>query len=365
MRTRNRNPMPRALWLTIAFDGRGRPDPALGPARRLHTDHRHRARGAASVSGPPRVGRDPRLRDVAHLRARPPCPRRTRRARGRAHDGARRAAHRDPGGASVARPCSRDRPDVRRLPALRPDRARRVLAVVRELPWLGPRIADQLVGVLADSAALERLILAHAGGWAAAVATAAGNVGRNVLDAVLALLTLFFLYRDGHLLAPQIQAGLRRVGGARFAAMFDPLGRTVRAVIYGTLFTALSPGVLAMVGYLAARLRTPLLPGAGTVLLALTPVGAALVYVSASAWLLVEGRVLAGVLLLAWGVLVVSLADNLIRSWFLRGATRVPFLLGFFGVIGGVATFGAVGLFLGPIAIALLLALWREWVAAP
>src|SRR2546430_2538701 len=125
MRTRNRNPMPRALWLTIAFDGRGRPDPALGPARRLHTDHRHRARGAASVSGPPRVGRDPRLRDVAHLRARPPCPRRTRRARGRAHDGARRAAHRDPGGASVARPCSRDRPDVRRLPALRPDRARR------------------------------------------------------------------------------------------------------------------------------------------------------------------------------------------------------------------------------------------------
>src|SRR2546430_2021293 len=125
MRTRNRNPMPRALWLTIAFDGRGRPDPALGPARRLHTDHRHRARGAASVSGPPRVGRDPRLRDVAHLRARPPCPRRTRRARGRAHDGARRAAHRDPGGASVARPSSRDRPDVRRLPALRPDRARR------------------------------------------------------------------------------------------------------------------------------------------------------------------------------------------------------------------------------------------------
>src|SRR5712691_2003425 len=60
-----------------------------------------------------------------------------------------------------------------------------VLAVVRELPWLGPRLADQLVGVLADSAALERLILAHAGGWAAAVATAAGNVGRNVLDAVL------------------------------------------------------------------------------------------------------------------------------------------------------------------------------------
>src|SRR2546425_12167151 len=94
-----------------------------------------------------------------------------------------------------------------------------MLAVIRELPWLGPRLADQLVGVLADSAALERLILAHAGGWAAAVATAAGNGGRDGLDAGLAPLTLFFLYRDGPLLAPQIHAGLRRGGGARVPAV--------------------------------------------------------------------------------------------------------------------------------------------------
>src|SRR3989475_4390373 len=60
-----------------------------------------------------------------------------------------------------------------------------MLAVIRELPWLGPRLADQLVGVLADSAALERLILAHAGGWAAAGAAAARNLGPNVLGAVL------------------------------------------------------------------------------------------------------------------------------------------------------------------------------------
>src|SRR5881409_4343350 len=106
-------------------------------------------------------------------------------------------------------------------------------AALGELPWFGPRLADLLVHALADPSALERWILANAGGWAAAVATAAGNVGRNALDAVLALFTLFFLYRDGHVLVPQIQAGLRRVGGARFAAMFDPLGRTVRAVKIG------------------------------------------------------------------------------------------------------------------------------------
>src|SRR5438445_780576 len=96
---------------------------------------------------------------------------------------------------------------------------------------------------------------------------------------------------------------------------------------------------------------------------ALTPAGAALVYVSASVWLLLDGRLTAGGLL-AWGVVAVSMVDNIIRSWFLRGAVRVPFLLGFFGVLGGITAFGAVGIFLGPIAIALLLALWREWAAA-
>src|SRR2546426_153163 len=143
-----------------------------------------------------------------------------------------------------------------------------------------------------------------------------------------------------------------------------PLGETIRAVMYGTLFTALSQGLLAMLGYWAAGLRAPVLLGALTALLALTPAGAALVYVSASVWLLLDGRLTAGGLLLAWGVVAVSMVDNIIRSWFLRGAVRVPFLLGFFGVLGGITAFGAVGIFLGPIAIALLLALWRECAAA-
>src|SRR5438034_656228 len=114
--------MPPTLWLTIATDdGRGRPDPALGPARRLHAHHRHRPHGVESVPGPPRLGRDPRLRDVARLRARPPPPRRALRAGGRAHDSARRPPPRDSGGAALARPRGRGRPDIRGLPALRPD----------------------------------------------------------------------------------------------------------------------------------------------------------------------------------------------------------------------------------------------------
>src|SRR5437667_82005 len=138
-RTRKRNPIPRTLWLTIARDdGRERADPALGPARRLRPHRRRRAHGAEPVPGPPRLGRDPRLRDVAPLRARPPRSRRARLARRRAHDDARRPPRGDPGRAPVARPRRPGRPDVRGLPALGPHPAGVALRGPRGAPLVRP-----------------------------------------------------------------------------------------------------------------------------------------------------------------------------------------------------------------------------------
>ena len=236
-----------------------------------------------------------------------------------------------------------------------------LLATVRGLPVVGPELAGRLAGILADPARLQEWAVARAGTLVVAITSAAGDVGRFAIETVLIVFTLFFVYRDGGALAPAIDRAARRLGGARTVAMFRPMGQTVRAVMYGTLFTALTQGGLVMIGCWAAGLRAPVLLGALTVILALTPVGAALVYAPAAGWLLLQGRHLAGTLLLLWGVLVVSMVDNVIRSWFLAGAGRIPFLLGFFGVLGGLAAFGSIGLFLGPAAVALLLALWREW----
>jgi len=66
--------------------------------------------------------------------------------------------------------------------------------------------------------------------------------------------------------------------------------------------------------------------------------------------------------LLLWGALVVSWVDNLIRPLVISSATRIPFLLVMFGVLGGLAAFGLVGLFLGPVVLAVLMAVWREWI---
>lgn len=235
---------------------------------------------------------------------------------------------------------------------------------VRQVPWVGPQVADRVEGLLADPAAMQQWLRAQAGPWARSIAGAVGDLTRNLAGAGIALLSLFFLYRHGDALLPQIQRLARRLAGERVHAMFDPLGETVRAVMYGMLLTALAQGGLAMLGYWATGLGAPALLGAATTLLALIPFGAPMVYVPASLWLFAQGRPVAGVLLLAWGALVVSTVDNVIRTWFISGTLRVPFLLVFFGVLGGLAAFGSLGLFLGPITITLLLGLWREWTEA-
>ena len=63
-----------------------------------------------------------------------------------------------------------------------------------------------------------------------------------------------------------------------------------------------------------------------------------------------------------WGVCIVSTSDNVIRPLVISGATQIPFLLIMFGVLGGIASFGLVGLFIGPVILAVLLAIWREWL---
>lgn len=233
---------------------------------------------------------------------------------------------------------------------------------VNDLPWVGPQIVERLEALRAEPNVIEESLLAQARPWAHYLAGAARGIGANLGKAGLALLILFFLYRHGALLLAQSRRVLVGFGGVRVEALLQPAGETIRAVMYGMLLTALAQGALAGAGYWLAGLGAPVLLAVTTALLAFIPFGAPVVYVPASAWLaLVHGRWIAGLVLLIWGGLVVSTVDNLIRSWLISGVTRVPFLLVFFGVLGGLSAFGLIGLFIGPVVVTLLLILWREW----
>ncbi len=189
-----------------------------------------------------------------------------------------------------------------------------------------------------------------------------GDVGRNAGKFGFALLTLFFLYRDGDSLLAQARRVLHRFLGQRIERYLEAVGTMTKAVVWGLVATALIQGAVAGAGYWWVGMNAPVLLGAITALVALVPFGAPVVWGSIGIWLLVSGNLTDGIVLLAWGALAVSWVDNLIRPLVISTATRIPFLLVMFGVIGGLAAFGLIGLFLGPVILAVLVAVWREWL---
>lgn len=230
------------------------------------------------------------------------------------------------------------------------------------VPWLGEVLQDFIDRVSRNPAALPTELGTLVDQSLGQIRTIIGGVGRNLGKTFFALLTLFFMYRNGEALALQVRDVLERVIGERVHAYLTAIGDTTRAVVYGIVLAAVAQGVLAGLGYWVAGLQAPAVLGAATALIALIPFGAPLIWGGAGIWLLMTDRTGAGVGLLLWGLLAVSWVDNLVRPLVISNATRIPFLLVMFGVLGGIAAFGLVGLFLGPVILAVLMAVWREWL---
>ncbi len=233
---------------------------------------------------------------------------------------------------------------------------------IARIPWFGSELQALFVQMAEDHDVVTAKLVKWAEPWIDEFVSVLGGVGLNTFKFGFAILTSFFLYRDGEALLDQIRTVLSRFLGERTKAYLPAIGDTVRAVLYGLILTALAQGLLAGLGYWAAGVPAPVLLGTITAMLALIPFGAPLVWGTTGIWLLLADQIFAGISLLLWGALVVSQIDNLIRPLVVSSATRIPFLLVLIGVLGGIRTFGLVGMFLGPVVIAVLLAAWREWV---
>jgi len=239
-----------------------------------------------------------------------------------------------------------------------------LLTQVGRLPWVGPDLQEFIATVAGDPQQLK----AEVGHWvqqfSGALTGLAGGVGRNLVGLGLALLTVFFFYRDGERLMEQLRRFLWRLLGDRAENYLTSVGATVTAVIYGLLLTALVQGILASVGYWFVGLEAPLLLGVVTMIFALIPFGTPLVWGSLGIWLLITDRIWPGIGLLVWGTLVISSMDNVIRPLVISSATHIHFLLVLFGVLGGAVAFGFVGLIVGPVILAIAAAVWHEWLVA-
>ncbi|MDO9198116.1 AI-2E family transporter [Rhodoferax sp.] len=238
----------------------------------------------------------------------------------------------------------------------------RAPAFVGNLPVVGPDIATWLQAVLAEPARLKAELKALFGRLDTEALALIGGVGKNLAKLAFALFTLFFVYLHGLSLVEQTRTILKAWLAERADGYIEAVASTTRAVVYGILLTALVQGAVAGLGYWVAGVAAPVTLTAVTVLVALVPFGTPLVWGSVAVWLLLTGQTVAGVGLLLWGGLVVSWVDNIVRPVMLSRAGNIPFILALFGVLGGLAAFGMVGLFLGPVILAVALAVWREWL---
>jgi predicted PurR-regulated permease PerM len=188
-------------------------------------------------------------------------------------------------------------------------------------------------------------------------------LGKGVLELALSILITFFFLRDGLGLAQRVTVGMERIAGARGQRLLEAAGSTVRGVVYGILGTAFLQAVLAGIGFFIAGVPgAPLLSLLTFVLCIVPAVGAPLVWIPAALWLWHQGSTGWAVFMVIWGI-IVSSADNFVKPWLISHGSKMPFILIFFGVLGGALAFGFIGLFIGPTLLAVGYKLVEEWIA--
>ena len=182
-----------------------------------------------------------------------------------------------------------------------------------------------------------------------------GAVG-TVLSFTVMLFILFFIIRDGRAIA-RLGAALVPLPPERREDLADRVSSVTRAVVRGTVVTAIVQGCLTGVAFAIVGLPAPVVFGVLAAVLSVVPFGGtALVWVPAVVVLFAQGRYTQAVILLVYGA-VISSVDNFLKPLLISGRTVLPTLAVFIGVLGGLAAFGMIGLFLGPVVIALVLAL--------
>jgi predicted PurR-regulated permease PerM len=237
-------------------------------------------------------------------------------------------------------------------------------AWVADIPLVGHRLDAAWQAVSHDSSrlttALQRLVV-PVSGWLLSQGVA---LGTGILYLSLSVLLLFFLYRDGAALATRLQEVMRRIAGARAQQLVDLAVSTIRGVVYGILGSMLAQGILAGVGFLVAGVPGAVLLGFLTLVLSILPGGPALLWLPASIWLYEQGATGWAIFLVVWGLLVVGMADNVIKPYLIGRGSALPFILVLLGVLGGALAFGVIGIFLGPTLLAVGYTMVRDWVLA-
>jgi predicted PurR-regulated permease PerM len=202
-----------------------------------------------------------------------------------------------------------------------------------------------------------------AAGWMKAIG---GQLLHRVLMFFVALMALFVLLRNGTWMGERFLEMADRILGDPGERLASKLVEAVRGTLNGTVVVAVAEGLLIGVGYIAAGVPNPLMFTVLTMAFAMVPLGAWIAFTAAALLLVFKGGsewAAAGVV--GWGAAVMLVGDYFLWPTLVGGAARLPFLLALVGIFGGLQAFGLLGLFVGPVVMAALLVVWREWLVSP
>jgi predicted PurR-regulated permease PerM len=189
----------------------------------------------------------------------------------------------------------------------------------------------------------------------------AGNMGMIAVQLLLTLILTAILYAQGEIAAEGVRRFFHRLSGVRGEAMVILAGKAIRAVAMGIVVTALIQSALGGLGLWIAGIPAAGLLTAVMFLLAIAQVGVVPVMLVAVGWLFFKKVTVWAIALLVWTVVVGSL-DNVIRPILIKRGADLPLLLILAGVLGGLVAFGIIGLFVGPVVLAVCYTLVKAWV---
>ena len=241
------------------------------------------------------------------------------------------------------------------------DFVRNAQEILNALPSWAKDMLDRFG--LADLSSMREQLTASLVKGSQFLATQALNIGLSTFDFIVGLgvmlYLLFFLLQDSKALLERIKAAVP-LREEQKDAIFTRFAIVVRATVKGGILVAIVQGALGGLAFWFLGIHAPLLWAVIMAFLSLLPaIGAGLVWIPVAIYLLATGSVWEGILLVAYGVLVIGLVDNFLRPFLVGKGTKLPDYVVLFSTLGGIKVFGLHGFVIGPVIAAMFMVVWE------
>jgi predicted PurR-regulated permease PerM len=238
---------------------------------------------------------------------------------------------------------------------------------LKGLPLVGERLEGTWQDIGRDTPKLIEMVKPHVKSLLGSIVSAGAGMARIILMAILSLIFFFFLLKEGRPIRLSLEKMAVRLAGEKGRHLLFVAGTTMRSVVYGILGAAILQGIMAIFGLWISGVPSPVFIGTVAGVFALIPIGLIqVVLLPAAGWLIFyKGQIGWGIFLAIWSFAVIGNIDNVIRPMLISRGAKIPFLVILLGVLGGLASGGIIGLFVGATLLAVFYTILKEWVAVP